>query len=380
VSPRSGFKRVPGNLNAGTVGKPLYLWYMKASYDSDTYQVGRNRAPEDVKRSVCLPSLSCVHGVFVTGRHSLRSGLEARLRSLLRSYAQKLAGAQSDAASVASGGTSASRKSLDFAAVFERLCGRPGTASAHQQLTKRMFQTYLVDEVGLFVPKDYSLYLWNRLDTNHDGLVSLKEFEDFVSMDAFELAGKVKEVLDATSIAMDGGMTLNQLFGPFEAPRPSRPSREPVEDYVTENAFVAALGRMRVNLSHQERGQLLTAFGFREDGLLATRTLAQMIEDHRARRSRVRWFSFVSLPHIAVMTSFAVSGGPCGGQSSRRAQRRGFRWQSTKIDARTKRCCEYREFRGGVGCFNSCPYWESFRCDERSVAKVFGCQMWPGPS
>jgi hypothetical protein len=174
--------------------------------------------------------------------------------------------------------------------VFERLCGPPGVASdsrGHRQLTKRMFRTYVIDEVGLFVPKDHALYLWNRLDTNHDGLVSLKEFEDFVSMDAFELAGKVKEVLDATSAAMDGGMTLSQMFGPFQSPKQARASREPVEDYVTEDAFNAALTRMRVTLSNQERGQLLSAFGFREDGLLAVRTIAQLIDDHRARRSRV---------------------------------------------------------------------------------------------
>ena len=41
-----------GNLNAGTVGKSLYLWYLKEGYDTDTYHVARNRPIEDLKRCV----------------------------------------------------------------------------------------------------------------------------------------------------------------------------------------------------------------------------------------------------------------------------------------------------------------------------------------
>ena len=58
-----GYRRVAGNLNAGTVGKSLYLWYLKEGYDTDTYHVARNRPIQDLKRCAdasffCVVSLT----------------------------------------------------------------------------------------------------------------------------------------------------------------------------------------------------------------------------------------------------------------------------------------------------------------------------------
>lgn len=137
------------------------------------------------------------------------SGLEDRLQQIIRLYAAEnaqLPGSQTPATP------------YNFGAVFARLRGAVPPGTAVGQLTKKQFLANVVSELGVYVPKDYALHLWQRyvgirwcvlprtrlflgvlfplglcpsLDSNGDGSVALEEFEDFVNANMVEVAAKV---------------------------------------------------------------------------------------------------------------------------------------------------------------------------------------------
>ena len=93
-----------------------------------------------------------------------------------------------------------------------------GASDNPSVLTRKQFLAALSSQLGLWLPKEYAVYLWGKLDANRDGLMSRQEFQEFVSYDPQEISGKVSEVLDAVVASMDTGMTLVQLFGPYVRP------------------------------------------------------------------------------------------------------------------------------------------------------------------